>query len=86
MSQESELDSPWADRVIARFRSEKLVSPWVVNALLILAGIVWLGNFAAAVLVRDYRINEAINAIMLAVIGGIFSVRNKDKKNSGEGK
>jgi hypothetical protein len=51
------------------------VKPWVVTLILVVSCIVWLANFVLGVLLTDYQGSDSVNAVFLAVIGGIFAVR-----------
>lgn len=63
------------------------LEPWVVNVILVLATLVWVGNFLAAVFRKDYQMSETINAVMLALIGGLFAMRKtKHDKDKGDNK
>lgn len=40
---------------------------------------VWAANFTAGLVVADYEPDQAINAIFMAVVGGLFALgRGKD--------
>ncbi len=52
-----------------------MIPDWVMTSVILIATLVWLGNFLAAVFQKDYEASEAINAIMLALIGGLFALR-----------
>jgi hypothetical protein len=51
------------------------VQPWVVTLLLVVSCIVWFANFVLGVVLSDYKGSDSVNAVFLAVIGGIFAVR-----------
>jgi hypothetical protein len=54
-----------------------VIPDWAVGVVVVAACVVWVGNLVATILNADYHANEAINATMLAVIGGIFAMRRK---------
>lgn len=53
------------------------MTDWPTTVLVAVATLVWIGNFVVAVLDRDYQASEAINGIMLAIIGGVFASRRR---------
>lgn len=59
-----------------------MVPGWVTTLVVLVATLAWLGNLLAAMLDKGYEASEAVNAVMLAIVGGIFAVargrRDKD--------
>jgi hypothetical protein len=43
---------------------------------------VWAANFAAGLAVPSYEPDQAINAIFMAIVGGLFALGNRDKKGA----
>lgn len=67
----------------------------VANAIIIIVTLVWAVNFGARFVVPEYESSESINAIFMAIVGGVFALkgrgdaggdeRNKSGKSSGDG-
>lgn len=58
----------------------------VRNAIIAVVTTVWAVNFAAGLLVQDYQPDQAINAIFMAVVGGLFAIGARKDSNGGEHK
>lgn len=56
----------------------------VRNALIAVVTTVWAVNFASGLLVPSYEPDQAINAIFMAVVGGLFAIGAR--KDGGESK
>lgn len=46
----------------------------VRNAIITVVTAVWACNFVAGLTVTDYEPDQAINAIFMAVVGGLFAI------------
>jgi hypothetical protein len=55
---------------------------------------VWAANFAAGFLIKGYEPDQAINAVFMAIVGGLFALdrrgtdkngKNDDKDSSNSG-
>lgn len=49
----------------------------VANAIIIVVTIVWAVNFAARFVVAEYQPQESINAIFMAIVGGVFALKGR---------
>ena len=58
-------------------REEK--QDWVVNYILIISSLVWVANFIFGIVIDSYEGSETINAIFVAVIGGVFTLKGQRK-------
>lgn len=57
----------------------------VRNVIIGVVTTVWAVNFAAGLLVDDYTPDQAINAIFMAIVGGLFALgARSDKGGSNE--
>lgn len=63
----------------------RMIRPWVVNVLLLVAAGAWLADFAMGILRPDYVINESVDSIFLAVITGIVAARLHSDSKDEEG-
>lgn len=41
---------------------------------------VWASNFLAGVFLHDYKPSESINAIFMAIVGGLFAIGGRGNK------
>lgn len=55
---------------------------WVVG----LVSIVWALNFLAGIAIPDYRSDQAINGIFMAIVGGALALGRKDRDDDPEGR
>lgn len=39
---------------------------------------IWAANFVAGLLVQDFHTSESINAIFMAIVGGLFALGGRD--------
>jgi len=46
----------------------------VRNAIIAVVTTVWAVNFAAGLVVEGYSPDQAINAIFMAIVGGLFAI------------
>lgn len=72
------------DKIQKKSKKRGLNSDWVVNYLLVVSSIVWVANFTIGVFVASYKGSETVNAVFLAVIGGIFTLKTKQKADEAE--
>lgn len=49
----------------------------LANGVIVLVSLVWATNFAAGLLVDDYKPDQAINAIFMAIVGGTFALKGR---------
>lgn len=47
---------------------------------------VWAVNFSAGLVLEDYQPDQAINAIFMAIVGGLFALGRKDQDREEGGK
>lgn len=45
---------------------------------------VWATNFFAGLVVNDYKPDQAINGIFMAIVGGLFALGARSKKDGDE--
>lgn len=55
-------------------RRNAMPSQRVRNAIIAVVTTVWAVNFGAGLLVPDYQADQSINAIFMAVVGGLFAL------------
>ena len=55
------------------------------RVIIYLVSAVWAVNFAAGFVVEDYKPDQAINGIFMAIVGGLFALGAKNGKNGGGG-
>lgn len=53
----------------------------VRNVIIGVVTTVWAVNFAAGLLVDDYTPDQAINAIFMAIVGGLFALGARHDKS-----
>lgn len=56
------------------------------NGIIILVSTVWAANFGAGFLVEGYEPDQAINAVFMAIVGGLFALERRDKSNGDDDK
>lgn len=61
-----------------------MIGPRLRNAIIVVVTSVWALNFAAGLAVKTYEPDQAINAIFMAVVGGLFAWSAKEKKGGDE--
>ena len=54
-----------------------MLSERLANLVIIVVTLVWATNFAARFFVHDYQSSETINAIFMAIVGGVFALKAK---------
>lgn len=52
----------------------------VRNIIIGVVTTVWASNFAAGLVVPGYEPDQAINAIFMAIVGGLFALGSRDDK------
>lgn len=63
-----------------------MLSDKASNAVIGLVSVVWAVNFTAGLFVQQYEPSETINAIFMAIVGGVFALKGRNTPPSGEGK
>ena len=56
----------------------------LANTIIGAVTIVWIINFGAVFVVKDYRPSESYNAIFLAIVGGVFALKNRNLGDNGK--
>lgn len=51
-----------------------MIDPRLRNAIIIVVTAVWATNFAAGLMLPGYQPDQAINAIFMAIVGGLFAL------------
>lgn len=51
------------------------------DGIIILVSAVWAANFAAGFLVEGYEPDQAINAVFMAIVGGLFALDKRGSKD-----
>lgn len=49
----------------------------VANVIIVMITLVWAVNFGARFFVVDYQPSESINAIFMAIVGGVFALKGR---------
>lgn len=57
----------------------------VRNSIIAVVTVVWAVNFGAGLFVSTYQPDQAINAIFMAIVGGLFAIGAR-KDNGGDSK
>lgn len=52
----------------------------VRNAIIAVVTTVWAVNFGAGLFLEDYTPDQAINAIFMAIVGGLFAIGARHEK------
>jgi hypothetical protein len=52
--------------------------------MLVVACVAWFANFVFGVVLSDYQGNDSVNAVFLAIVGGVFAVRITRKDDDDE--
>lgn len=55
------------------------------RVIIYLVSAVWAVNFGAGFVVEKYEPDQAINGIFMAIVGGLFALGAKDKRNGSGG-
>lgn len=64
-----------------------MIDPKLKNGIIVVVTGVWAINFLAGLVVKSYEPDQAINAIFMAIVGGLFALgAREDKDKSGDGK
>jgi hypothetical protein len=58
-----------------------VISERTRTAVIATVTVIWAVNFGAGFVVEDYEADQAINAIFMAIVGGLFALGAR--KNSG---
>ena len=56
----------------------------VRNTIIAVVTTVWAVNFTAGLAVEDYEPDQAINAIFMAIVGGLFAIGARNEKRGGD--
>jgi len=51
-----------------------VISPRLRDGVIVLVCVVWATNFLAGLFIDDYESSEAINAIFMGIVGGLFAL------------
>ena len=54
-----------------------MLSERLANLVIIVVTLVWATNFGARFFISDYQSSETINAIFMAIVGGVFALKAK---------
>ena len=60
-----------------------MIDPKLKNAFIIVVTAVWAVNFVAGLVVPSYEPDQAINAIFMGIVGGLFALGARDNKEKG---
>lgn len=58
-----------------------MIDPKLKNAIIIVVTTVWAVNFVAGLAVPKYEPDQAINAIFMGIVGGLFALGARDKND-----
>lgn len=61
-----------------------MIDPRLKNGIIIVVTTIWATNFLAGLVIKSYEPDQAINAIFMGIVGGLFALGVRD--NSGGGK
>lgn len=56
----------------------------LANFIIGMVTLVWIVNFGAVFVVEDYQPSESYNAIFLAIVGGVFALKNRTLNGDGK--
>lgn len=62
-----------------------MINPKLKNGIIIVVTAIWATNFIAGLVVKTYEPDQAINAIFMGIVGGLFALGARDNKGSGGG-
>lgn len=62
-----------------------MISNRVRTAIIAVVTGVWTANFAATFVVEDYKPDQAINGIFMAVVGTLFALGGRKKDDAEDG-
>jgi len=51
-----------------------MLNPKIKNGIIIVVTMVWATNFASGLFLKDYEPDQTINAIFMAIVGGLFAL------------
>lgn len=57
-----------------------MLSDRTANAIIVVVTAVWAANFVARFFVVDYQSSESINAIFMAIVGGLFAYKGRNSR------
>jgi hypothetical protein len=58
----------------------------IANVIIGVVTAIWAINFLARFVVADYEPSETINAIFMAIVGGVFALKGRNSGGNGNGK
>lgn len=61
-----------------------MIDPRLKNGIIIVVTSVWAVNFLAGLLIKSYEPDQAINAIFMAIVGGLFALGARGETKSPE--
>jgi hypothetical protein len=59
-----------------------VIHRWAADVVLVIAAVGWLANIVLSVMVEAYDQSEAVNAVVLAVMGGVFALKRANGNGS----
>lgn len=64
-----------------------MLEPKIKNGVIIVVTLVWSTNFVSGLFLKGYEPDQTINAIFMAIVGGLFALGGKGNNggSSGEG-
>lgn len=62
-----------------------MIDPKLKNGIIVVVTGVWAVNFLAGLVVSKYEPDQAINAIFMAIVGGLFALGARDDKGDDGG-
>ncbi len=60
-----------------------MIDPKLKNVIISVVTAVWALNFAAGIALKSYEPDQAINAIFMGIVGGLFAIGARQDKGSG---
>lgn len=63
-----------------------MIDPKLKNSIIIVVTAVWAINFIAGLAIPSYEPDQAINAIFMGIVGGLFALGARGDGNGKDGK
>lgn len=57
-----------------------MINSKLKNAIIIVVTVVWAANFGTSLFVDSYEPDQTINAIFMAIVGGLFALGARDER------
>lgn len=62
-----------------------MLDPKIKNGIIIVVTLVWATNFVSGLFLKGYEPDQTINAIFMAIVGGLFALGGRGNTGGGSG-